>query len=196
MKKAIPREIEKTLPPTLQAVFQDQGLVGHLTEKITQVIDFHLRRTFEAVFEEAFVPAFQSLSIESGKKIAYEVGGGVNEQLRLAEQTHQQDTAKIDALLNQVHDLQRTVTILAENQAQFQSQLMEVLQQSGGVPSPGSQSTTVGAQPPPAVPVQKTAEEIEAEEISQLMNNRDYEQATVKVSDEDYDSSSDWTNIS
>ena len=197
MKKALPREIEKTLPPTLQAVFQDQGLVGHLTEKVSQMIEFHLRRTFEAAFEEAFVPAFQSLSVESGKKIAYEVSHGVNEQLHMAEQTHQQDAAKVDVLLNQVHDLQRTVSILAENQAHFQSQVMEILRQSGGMAAPsGSQSATGTAQPPPTAPAPpKTAEELEAEEISQLMNNGDYEQATVKVSNSDDHLASSWSNI-
>lgn len=186
MKKAIPREIEKTLPTALKSVLQDQMLLAHLTERISQTIDLRLRNTFEAVFEEAFVPAFTNLSMDSGRKIAHEVGRTVNEQLRLAEQKHQQDAAKIDALLKQVHDLQATVTGLMENQNHFQMQLIEVLRQSRELATPDvSRSTASTAQRTPGAvvqQVQKTPEEIEASELIQLLNAREYEQACVKVS--------------
>lgn len=186
MKKAIPREIEKTLPPILRGVVQDQSVLGHLTERIVQTVDVHTRRTFEAVFEEAFVPAFTNLSMDSGRKIAHEVGRTVNEQLRMAEPKHQQDAFKIDTLLKQVNDLQHTVAGLVENQTQFQMQLIEVLRENRAQATAGpSQAVVPIARHAPAPVQQKTAEQIEEEEIEQLVDNREYEQASVKVSEAD-----------
>jgi hypothetical protein len=117
--------------------------------------------------------------------MADEIERRVTELLLNAEMQRKNDSIKIDHLVKQVNSLQEVIGTLAQDQSRFQTQLVNYLRQVQQTQPPAAAATQVteasSSRAPPMSTPQKTKEEMEVDEISHLLNSRDYEAATVKV---------------
>jgi WD40 repeat protein len=185
MKASLPREIEKTLPPALRGVMENQALIRHIADRVTTIVQNEVRARLEATYADILAPGFRNLAIQSTKTVADEIERRVTEQLRNAEMQRKNDSAKIDHLVKQVNSLQEVIGTLAQDQSRFQTQLVNYLRQVQHSHPPAAAVTQVteatSSRAPPMSTPQKTKEEMEVDEISRLLNSRDYESATVKV---------------
>lgn len=185
MKTTLPREIERTLPPALKGVMENQVLIRQIADRVTSALQNDIRARLEATYTDILAPGFRNLAIQSAKTVADEIERRVTEQLRNAEMQRKNDSAKIDHLVKQVNGLQEVIGTMAQDQSRFQTQLISYLRQTQQTQPPAAATTqatqAASSRAPPMSMPQKTKEEMEVDEIARLLNSHDYEAATVKV---------------
>ncbi|KAK8247211.1 hypothetical protein IWZ00DRAFT_485194 [Phyllosticta capitalensis] len=171
----VPREFKQSFPDAINMAMKDpetlrliSDLVSH---KITGQIEQHLSMTVNNLVANLTTNTAQQVSGDMERRFA--------EQLRQAEYQRQQDAAKIDRLTGLVSELAETVHNMSSAQANFQAEVRNLQKQVGQAEAYPQQSapSTVGSQT--VVPVQKTEEERELDEITQHMSRGEYEEGTI-----------------
>ncbi|KAH0553412.1 hypothetical protein GP486_006518 [Trichoglossum hirsutum] len=170
LNQNIPRELKTVLPEVISRAMQSADVLRAVADSVALKLAGHFENELSAAFHNIIPPAFKSLASQIAKK-AEEVEYRTAEQLHRADLQRQSDSKKMDQLINLIRGLSETVHTMASAQAEFQSEILK-LQRQLQHQSDRSASTATP-------PVQKSPEELEAEAITQMLDDGRIEEGTV-----------------
>ncbi|KAI9785510.1 MAG: hypothetical protein M1839_009251 [Geoglossum umbratile] len=172
LSQNIPRELKTILPEAVGRAIQNPEVLRVVADSVAVKLAGHVENEFSTVLHNTISPAFKSLAIEAAKKIAGEVEHRAAEQLRRADLQRQNDSKKMDQLTNLIRGLSETVHTMASAQAEFQGEILKLQRQL--------QHQSIRDMSTPTPPAQeKSPEELEAEAITQLLDDGRVEEGTV-----------------
>ncbi|KAK3671670.1 hypothetical protein LTR78_008403 [Recurvomyces mirabilis] len=168
------REMKAALPSALQSALKDQQVARAVSEstatKVQQQVSGLLQQSLP------------TMATQASSKMVADLEKRTNDRLREADNQRQQANQKIEELSNLVRSLSGMIQSMADSQSTFQEQILklqrerkeEAAAQSTSHKSDTSTTTTTVGDP------EKTAEEREVHEITQLLVDSNYENATVR----------------
>jgi hypothetical protein len=174
LSQNVPRELKTALPEAIGRAIQNPDVLRVVADSVAVKLAGHVENEFSTILHNTISPAFKSLAIEAAKKIAGDVEHRAAEQLRRADLQRQNDSKKIDQLTNLVRGLSEVVHTMASAQTEFQSEILRLQRQFQ------HQSTRELTTPTPPAQ-EKSPEELEAEAITQMLDDGRLEEGTVMV---------------
>ena len=121
----LPAQIKLTLPEAVGKVMQSKDVQNFMSDQIVNRISSHVEKQISNNLHNSVLPTFQKLVLDSMSKKLREAESNVNEQIRLANVVHAEDTAKIDQLTKLVQACTETIHSMAASQAQFQAEILK-----------------------------------------------------------------------
>ena len=184
--QTLPAQMQLALPEAVTKAIQTPNVQTFMSEQITTKISTHVEKQFSNSLQNTILPTFQSLITESLSKKVREVEQRTNEQTRLANVRHEEDTAKIDQLTRLVQACTETIHSMAASQAQFQAEILKTHQQTmqqrhHSVSSLGTRQEQDTPSKQAGGPV-ITPEQREIQQIDAAMNEGNFQQGTILVS--------------
>ena len=192
LQPLIPQEMAKHLPAAVSTSMQNPTILRNVETNIAQSLTPMLENHFAQLMRATVAPAFQRLAVSAVEKATTEMDSRVDSKVRHYEIDRQNDAARVEMLQASIQQMMEMLSHLSEGQIAFQDKILAHLSDSASQPS----STTVGTfRPGPynssqARPVQrsfatpsatkKSAEELEAEEITNLLNGGKFEEASIR----------------
>ncbi|ORY01494.1 hypothetical protein BCR34DRAFT_493817 [Clohesyomyces aquaticus] len=172
LRSTLDGQLAKELPESVLRALKNPQTVQSLSDTVAKKVSGTLEPKLSASFGTIINPAISGLS----NTVEHEIG----HQLRQAQIQHRDDADKIAQLTDTVQILTETVQTMVANQSELQNQVMK-LQQLLSQPH-GREAPVSHASPRPLKsPVkQKTPEQVEAEAITRLMAEGNYEQGTMQ----------------
>ncbi|KAI5852202.1 hypothetical protein BZA05DRAFT_337241 [Tricharina praecox] len=164
---SLPQELRAIVPNAVNQSLAQPDLLNRVTENLSRPLTQVVERELTHCIHNTMVPAFQKLAIETAQKAVTEAERKHNETITALEQMHRNDSRKIDQLMATVQQMAETMNNMAKNQAEFQEQVRQAqveYYEHGGQ----------------AIEPEKSAEQLEAEEIEDLLRSGKYEDGTIK----------------
>jgi hypothetical protein len=169
LSASLPHELRNIVPDAVNRALLQPDLLKRLSESLTHPLIQAVEREFSHNLHATLIPAFQKVAVDTAQKAALESERKQNETITTLQQMHLSDSRKIDQLMSTVKQLSETVSAMAKSQTEFQDQ---VRQAQADYSQANATDTTQ----------QKSAEQLEAEEIEDLLRSGKYEDGTIKVS--------------
>jgi hypothetical protein len=190
LQAIVPREVRSQLPAAVNAALQTPSMVRSISDGVTSKIAAQTEAQLNALLEQRIVPAFKTLAVSTAEQAAAEVEYRLRDEIRHLEQDRRRDMDRLEKLGEVLQATAATLQQMSDSQVAFQGQILRdrrqivLLDETSGSGSRQA-STTVATQSPraltgPVPPRQLTKEELELEQISQLMNDGRYEEASIK----------------
>ena len=189
LSTTISKQLQDTMPDTMKIALADAvgramqtpNVLRSVSDQITKTMTGHVEKEFSTALHNTIVPAFTSLAINVAHKVGGDTERRVREQLQHAEMQHREDSIKIDQLTNLVRGLSETVHTMAAAQSDFQLEILKLQQKASQ-----EESQALGRQesinPSDSASMHISPEQEELDQIASLMNDGNFEDATVQVS--------------
>ncbi|OAL01957.1 hypothetical protein IQ06DRAFT_346561 [Phaeosphaeriaceae sp. SRC1lsM3a] len=175
LKTVLGPQVSKEIPEAVVRALKAPHVFQSLSDQVTKKVTGNIEPIITTSVGNLVKPAFANLSGLIEKQIG--------EQLRQAHAQRHEDATKIAQLTDTVHTCLETIQAMAATQAQLQSQITKLqqhLEKPAPAPAPAAPSWS-GSPKAVQTPVkQKSPEELETEEITRLMSDGNYEQATMQ----------------
>lgn len=126
---SIPKELQRALPDAIGRALQQPQLLKLMSESLAKSVAFKVEDHFAATMQKVVVPAFETLAIQTSRKVAGDIQRQASEQISNLERQHHSDSLKIDQLMQLVTGLTQAVSSMAAAQAEFQGQFLKIQQQ-------------------------------------------------------------------
>ncbi|KAL5118823.1 hypothetical protein ACEQ8H_003326 [Pleosporales sp. CAS-2024a] len=169
MKTSLAPQLSKEIPDAVARALKAPHIIQSLSDQVAKQVTASFEPMVVASVGSAVNPAFTKLS----NTIERQIG----EQMRQAHAQRHEDATKISQLTETVHTCLSTIQSLVASQSELQSQvakLQQALEQSGGT------QASKASPAPHASHQQKTPEELQVEQLTQLLSAGNYEQATMQ----------------
>lgn len=181
----IPRELRRVLPDAVARAVQLPESTKSVSDVVAQKLASQIESELSSSLHSTIGPALNAATQRSVEKVGSNLEKQLQAQLKHYEAQRHNDSAKIDKLTTLVGSLSDTVSSMAAAQASFQNEILRLnrilsSQQAEDGKLALHQSTAPASAHPREVPRQRTPEEIELAEISQLMNEGRYEEGSVR----------------
>lgn len=187
----VPRELGVHLPAAINATLQSPQMSRTIAEIISQKIAKQGEAQLADILQKQVLPAFKSLAISSAEKAALDVEVRLRSEIRQLETDRKHDMDRLEKLGQVLQATAETLQQMSDTQVAFQGQILKDRRQlallgESSTPGGSQQVSTSRMTPSPQsllrqIPVQqKTAEELELEEITELMNDGRYEEGSIK----------------
>lgn len=178
----VSRSINSALPEIVSRTLQASDVQKSFSDVAAPLIVSRAEGEFTSVMLNKVVPAFKREYLESTGRVVNEVEQRFASKFREYETQQASDSAKIDHLTGLVRTLSDTVASMAASQSSFQSEILSITQDAHSK-TDAAQDTAAAVSPPAEArqPAQASPEEIELAEITQLMGQGQYEDASIKV---------------
>lgn len=199
----IPQEIGTQLPVAITGAMQNPAHVRSLTENISERLVPTMEVHFAELMRTTIVPNFHRLAISAAENATGEIENRIGATLQQYEIDRQRDATKIDNLQLSMQSMLDMMAHLTEGQIAFQDKILKdrsslaQLAEVDNRPSSSAAATALrstpmprrqalSAQPspipppPPTPPPPQTVEDLEIEEIRNLMEGANYEEASVR----------------
>ena len=192
LHQSIPREMNVKLPAAINHAMQTPEVLNAISDLVSRKVAGQVERELNEALHKTITPTFTKLAQSTAEKTSSEVERRLAAQLKQAEAQSRADSAKIDALSKLMQGMSETISTMAEAQASFQTEIVKLNRRlahrdtssttstmpSSTQPEASAMYHSAAAQPEEA---QKSAEDIEREELMQLMADGDYENASLRV---------------
>jgi WD40 repeat protein len=166
---SLPAELRAIVPEAINRTLSQPELLSRISDSLTRPLTQAVEREFSHCLHSSMIPAFQKLAVETAQKAVIETERKHGETLAALEQIHRADSRKIDQLMATVQQMAEAMSLMAKKQDEFQEQVRQA--QAEYYEHGASQ----------VLEAEKTAEQLEAEEIEELLRSGKYEDGTIKV---------------
>jgi WD40 repeat protein len=191
LHSVVPHELRAQLPAAINVALQSPNMTRAIADTISPKIAKHLETQLSDILERQVVPAFKTLALSAAEKAASQVEVRLRNEIRQLENDRRHDLNRLEKLGEVLQATAATLQQMSDTQVAFQGQILKDRRQLAlfeeGSSMPGSRQVSTARMTPspraisrPSVPRQKTQGEIELEEISQLMSDGRYEEASIK----------------
>ncbi|ETI24101.1 hypothetical protein G647_03470 [Cladophialophora carrionii CBS 160.54] len=191
LHSVVPLELRAQLPTAINAALQNPNMTRAIADTISPKIAKQMEGQLNDILEKQVVPAFKTLALSMAEKAASEVEVRLRNEIRQLENDRRHDMSRLEKLGEVLQATAATLQQMSDTQVAFQGQILRDRRQLAlfdeGSSVPGSrQVSTARMTPSPRAisrapaPRQKTREELEFDEISHLMNDGRYEEASIK----------------
>jgi hypothetical protein len=171
LKSTLSSQVAKDVPEAVTRTLKSPQLIQSLSDQVAKKVTGNLDQMITAAVGSAVNPAFTSVTNLVEQKIG--------NQLRQAQAQHESDASKIAQLTDTVQTCLQTIQDMAATQAELQGQVAKLMQHLSH--GPASSSSARDSPVMNRSPVkQQTPEQLEAEGISQLMEQGNFEQGTMR----------------
>lgn len=171
--QALPREVRQALPESLSRAVQQPDVLRSISEAVSSKVTSHVEKELTRNLPSVITPAVNAAIVRQTEKMAMTFDQQLKAQAEQYEAQRRSDSMKIDQLSSLVRELAQTVSSVATAQTGLQNEVARLSRQLAGT----------GTQPEQGPePRERSPEEIELAEIARLMNEGQYEEASVKVS--------------
>jgi hypothetical protein len=162
-----------------------------IADTISQKISKQTEIQLADALQKQIVPAFKTLAVSAAEKAASEVEVRLRNEIRQLEADRRHDLNRLEKLGQVLQATSETLQQMSNTQVAFQGQILKDRRQlallgDSSTPSGSRQVSTARLTPSPQsfgqqlAPRQKTKEELELEEITELMNEGRYEEGSIK----------------
>lgn len=191
LQSLVPQELGLHLPAAINATLQSPQMSRIIADTISQKISKQTEIQLADALQKQIVPAFKTLAVSAAEKAASEVEVRLRNEIRQLEADRRHDLNRLEKLGQVLQATSETLQQMSNTQVAFQGQILKDRRQlallgDGSSPSGSRQVSTARLTPSPqsfgqhSVPRQKTKEELELEEITELMNEGRYEEGSIK----------------
>jgi hypothetical protein len=189
LHQLVPHELGTQLPVAISTAMQNPQISRHISETVSQKVASQVESHMADLLRTTITPAFKNLASSVAEQAAVEVENRLGAQIRQIQTDRANDSIKIDSLHQALNGIAETLQAISATQAELQNQFLrdrqQLVQLSGlATPSSSHQISTARQQPAPIAPPTPTKprsqDEIEDEEIAKLMDNRRYEEASIR----------------
>lgn len=195
IKQTMPNEIKNALGSALRQTMEHPTVLSAITDQVSKKLTHTVETRLQAALVKDIMPQFANLASTAARNAITSLEQQIDGQLRMAEMQHQQDVAKIDALVQSIADMQTSIAAMAEQHRLGQAETIEMIRQMAvpavptiptspsriNTPGVGSYSRRHSRSASRPVVVEKTAEQLEAEGIQELLGTGQSEAATIQV---------------
>lgn len=187
----VPQELGAQLPTAINTALQSPQMSRTIADTISQKISKQVETQLADVLQKQVVPAFRTLAVATAEKAASEVEVRLRKDIHQLEADRRHDMGRLEKLGQVLQATTETLQQMSNAQVAFQGQILKDRRQlallgEGSTPSASRQVSTARMTPSPqgfgrqVVPRQKTKEEVELDEITDLMNDGHYEEGSIK----------------
>ncbi|KAK5194075.1 hypothetical protein LTR99_005694 [Exophiala xenobiotica] len=187
----VPQELGAQLPAAINTALQSPQMSRTIADTISQKISKQLETQLADVLQKQVVPAFKTLAVSTAEKAASEVEVRLRKDIQQLEADRRHDMGRLEKLGQVLQATTETLQQMSNAQVAFQGQILKDRRQlaligEGSTPSASRQVSTARMTPSPqgfgrhVVPRQKSKEEVELDEITDLMNDGHYEEGSIK----------------
>lgn len=174
----LPRELRQVLPDVVARAVQQPETMKGVSDAVAQKLASQVQGEVSKSLHSTIAPALKDATVRATERVGNNLDKQVQGQLQRYETQRRSDSAKIDQLTSLVHGLSDTVSSMAAAQTSFQNEILRL----NRLVAQNTEEKQRQLVPSGVVQPQKTAEQVELEEIAQLMNDGRYEEGSVKVS--------------
>lgn len=171
--QALPREVRQALPESLSRAVQQPDVLRSISEAVSSKITSHVEKELTKNLPSVIGSAVNAAMARQTEKMTMTFDQQLKAQAERYEAQRRNDSMKIDQLSSLVRELSQTLSSVATAQTGLQNEIARLsrhLQATGTQPEQAPDSR------------ERSPEEIELAEIARLMNEGQYEEASVKVS--------------
>ncbi|KIX99233.1 uncharacterized protein Z520_04809 [Fonsecaea multimorphosa CBS 102226] len=187
----VPHELGAQLPVVLNAALQSPQMNRMISDTVSQKISKQIETQLNDLMQKHVVPTFKTLAVSAAEKAASEVEVRLRNEIRQLENDRRNDLTRLEKLGQVLQATAEALQQMSDTQVAFQGQILKdrrqlaLLGETGSSPVSRQVSTarmtpSPRALPRPVAQRQKTKEELELEEISHLMSEGRYEEASIK----------------
>jgi len=169
-KSALGPQLSKEVPDAVNKALKQPQMFQSLSDQVAKKLTGSL--------ESMLVASVGSVVNPSMSKLTNTIEQQIGAQLRQAQTQRHEDATKIAQLTDTVHTCLETIQTMASTQADLQAQITKL--QESMAQAPAQAPARVSPQTARSPPKQKTPEELEAEAITRLMSEGNYEQGTMQ----------------
>jgi hypothetical protein len=173
---SVQREVKAALPNAIQQAMRDQQVHRTISEITATQVAQKVRQQVSGLLQQAL----PNMATQAAQKMVADMETRTQQRLHAAEAQRSQDNVKIDALTTMVRNLTETLQNVAEQQAAFQQQILALQAERAKEATPAAASAAATQLEP--VVEKKSPEELEIEDIVHLLQDRKFDDATMKVS--------------
>ncbi|OAA57561.1 WD40 repeat-like-containing domain protein [Niveomyces insectorum RCEF 264] len=160
VSSVLQRELQKALPAQVSNSLRSPEVSKAISDKVAHAVASHVDERLNRVVANELIPALSSMSAQTVHKMAQGFLQKMAEHFTEQERIYAEQRTKVDSLVSLVTDLSETVTTMATAQAQYQSQLLKLQNQTSQAQLPppylshGPPQQQQQQQPPPPPPPQ------------------------------------------
>ena len=186
LHNVVPPTIKAALPEAISRTMRSHEILGAVSEQITKSVAGHVEKEFSSALSNKIIPAFSNLAVNVAHQVSSDTERRVRDQLQKTEIKRSDDSAKIDQLTNLVRGLSETVRTMAAAQSDFQNEILKLQPKVTGDGQALARTENHAHSPTPSesASMHVSPEQAELELISNLMDDGQFEEATVLVSNE------------
>lgn len=190
LDSVVPRSINSVLSDVISRTLKASDMKKSISDVVSPAIVSRVENEVTGLMREKVIPAFKEECARATEKVTKDAEQRFAAKFKKYEAQQAKDNAKLDQLSGLVRTLSDTVSSMASTQTAFQTEILQLTRQLHAKSEAPQESaaTTVSAVPAVAAasaapPVeQRSPEEIELSEITQLMSDGKYEDASIRVS--------------
>lgn len=188
LQQRISSNLETHLPSALESAMHNPDFQRSVSDAVSRKLSAQVGKNLGDMLVNTITPSFKGLAVSAADQAATDVEGRLTHHIRQLEAERVKDNEKINELKKVLVGIASTVEAMSESQVVFQGQILRDRRHLPLTSDVGSEASarrvpTHHQLPAPSVtppPVQLSAEEVEDEEISQLMLDAKYEDASIR----------------
>ena len=184
LESVVPRSINAVLSDVVSRTLKSSDMSKSMSDAVAPGIVTRVENEVAGLLREKIMPSFNEDCTRMTEKVTKDVEQRFAAKMKQLETQKAKDNAKLDQLTDLVRTLTSTVASMAANQNALQNEITALTRQLEAK-AHAPQEVSVAAAP--AASVERRPEEIELSEISQLMSNGKYEDASIRVSHGTFD---------
>jgi hypothetical protein len=187
LQYSMPRELNAQLPTAIAAAIATPQLHRMISENVGHHVTKAIESQLTGMINNVIIPTFKQYTAVAAQEAASKVETELMAEIRTLEANRLRDASRMEKFGQIVEGMAETLQTMSETQIAFQSQIAHGNQQLV-LATESTHSRQVSAAPSPlpaplALPAavsQKSKEEVEYDEISQLMQDGKYEEGSIK----------------
>ena len=182
LDSTVHRSVSRALPEIVCGSLKSSDVQKSFSDAAAPLIASQVENEFANAMVNKVLPVFKREYLESTGRVVNEVEQRFASKFKEYETQQANDSAKIDHLTDLVRTLSDTVASMAASQSTFQSEILSITRDAHEARQTTQEAAaTISPRAEQQHPVQASAEEAELAEIAQLMSQRQYEEASIKV---------------
>ncbi|KAK2879555.1 hypothetical protein FQN49_000748 [Arthroderma sp. PD_2] len=180
LDKHVSGAVKTALPEAISQTMQAPATVRALSELMLPTITGHIEKGIATTVSKTIIPAFKEEQARAAEKLTKDVEKKFAGKLKQLEDQQIKDSVKIDELTALVRNMAESVSTIAQAQNGFGNEILKLHQQfsAKGEPEPSRERSFSGSNEANNTPT--SVEETELAQITQLMTDGKYEEASIR----------------
>ncbi|WEW61777.1 hypothetical protein PRK78_007273 [Emydomyces testavorans] len=182
LRPVISQSVGNAFPDAVIRAMQTPGTLKAIADVVAPAVVKAVESEFTNVVRNRIVPSIKNEYTRTTDKLVGEVEQMFTSKLKQFESQRISDNVKIEQLTTQVSSLVQVISTMAASQTKFQGEILDMNRRFEEMQL-AAQEQRAAASVPVAneqAAAQPSPEEVELKEISRLMEEGDYEEASIK----------------
>ncbi|EFR03409.1 hypothetical protein MGYG_06407 [Nannizzia gypsea CBS 118893] len=182
LDKHINGAVKAALPEAISKAMQTPATVRAMSELMLPSITGHIQNGLASVVNKTIIPAFKEEQAHTAERVAKDVERKFAAKMKHLESQQINDSTKIDQLVSLVSNMNDALSTIAQAQNGFGAEILKLHNQMSAKQEQEQEPSQkqIFAEQKVVHNIQPSATETELTQISQLMEDGRYEEASIK----------------